>query len=69
MKPRPTDNPHNRFHSQVVSYDDGCAPPPSQITVLEDQSRSILAHNDSPDGRAQNRRTEIEFRGIRVPAK
>ncbi len=49
MKPRPTENPHNRFHAQVVSYDDGEAPPPSQVTVIEDQSRSILAHNDSPD--------------------
>jgi DNA repair photolyase len=42
-------NPPNRFHDQVVTYDDGEAPPPAQITILEDQSRSILAHNDSPD--------------------
>lgn len=49
MKPRPTENPHNRFHTQVVSYDEGEAPPPSHVTVIEDQSRSILAHNDSPD--------------------
>ncbi len=49
MKPRPTENPHNRFHAQVVSYDDGEAPAPSRVTVIEDQSRSILAHNDSPD--------------------
>lgn len=49
MKSRPTENPHNRFHDQIVAYDDGEAPPPSQVMVLEDQSRSILAHNDSPD--------------------
>ena len=49
MKSRPTENPHNRFHSQVVTYDDGEAPPPARVTVIEDQSRSILAHNDSPD--------------------
>jgi DNA repair photolyase len=49
VKPRPTENPHNRFHAQVVSYEDGEAPPPSHVTVIEDQSRSILAHNDSPD--------------------
>ena len=49
MKSRPTENPPNRFHDQVVTYDDGEAPPPSQVTVIDDQSRSILAHNDSPD--------------------
>jgi DNA repair photolyase len=49
VKSRPTENPHNWFHDQVVAYDDGEGPPPSQVTVLEDQSRSILAHNDSPD--------------------
>jgi len=49
VKSRPTENPHNRFHSQVVTYDDGEAPPPARVTVIEDQSRSILAHNDSPD--------------------
>jgi DNA repair photolyase len=46
---RPTENPPNRFHAQVVSYDDGEAPPPSQITLIDDHTRSILAHNDSPD--------------------
>ena len=49
MKSRPTDNPPNRFRDQVVSYDDGEAPPPAHVTVIDDQSRSILAHNDSPD--------------------
>jgi DNA repair photolyase len=49
VKSRPTENPPNRFHAQVVTYDDGEAPPPSQVTVIEDRSRSILASNDSPD--------------------
>ena len=49
MKPRSTVNPPNRFHEQVVTYDDGEAPPPSQVTLIEDHARSILAHNDSPD--------------------
>jgi DNA repair photolyase len=49
VKPRPTDNPPNRFHAQVVSYDDGEAAAPAQVTVIDDHARSILAHNDSPD--------------------
>lgn len=49
MKSRPTENPHIRFRAQVVDYDDGEAPPPSSVTILDDRSRSILAHNDSPD--------------------
>ncbi|HEU4730417.1 MAG TPA: PA0069 family radical SAM protein [Kofleriaceae bacterium] len=49
MKSRPTENPPNRFHAQVVAYEDGEAPPPSQVTLIDDHSRSILAHNDSPD--------------------
>lgn len=49
MKPRETSNPPNRFHREVVSYDEGDGPPPSQVTLLEDRSRSILSENDSPD--------------------
>lgn len=49
VKPRPTANPANRFHDQTVTYDDGEAPPPSAVTLIDDHSRSILAHNDSPD--------------------
>ena len=49
MKSRPTANPPNRFHEQVVAYDDGEAPPPAQVTLIDDHARSILAHNDSPD--------------------
>ena len=49
VQPRDTNNPHNRFRPSVVEYDDGDWPPPSPITLLDDQSRSILSENDSPD--------------------
>jgi DNA repair photolyase len=49
VKSRPTTNPTNRFHSVGVTYEDGDAPPPSSMTLIDDQSRSILASNDSPD--------------------
>lgn len=49
MKSRDAANPPSRFRAQVVEYDDGEAPPPATITVLEDRSRSILSENDSPD--------------------
>jgi DNA repair photolyase len=49
VKSRDTANPHNRFHTQIVEYDDGESPPPATITLIEDQSRSILSENDSPD--------------------
>ncbi|HUJ62351.1 MAG TPA: radical SAM protein [Kofleriaceae bacterium] len=49
MKDRSTSNPPNRFHATTVAYDEGDGPPPAQVTLLEDHSRSILSHNDSPD--------------------
>jgi len=49
VKSRPTSNPTNRFHSVGVTYEDGDAPPPSSITIIDDHARSILASNDSPD--------------------
>jgi DNA repair photolyase len=49
VKSRDTANPHNRFHTQVVEYDEGDGPPPANITLIEDHSRSILSENDSPD--------------------
>jgi DNA repair photolyase len=49
VKKRPTANPTNRFHDVGVTYEDGDAPPPSAVTLIDDHSRSILAHNDSPD--------------------
>ncbi|MFT3693568.1 MAG: PA0069 family radical SAM protein [Kofleriaceae bacterium] len=49
MKSRPAANPTNRFHDTAVSYDEGDGPPPAQVKLIEDHSRTILAHNDSPD--------------------
>ena len=49
MKSRATENPPNRFRDVTITYDEGDGPPPATITLLEDQSRSILSHNDSPD--------------------
>jgi DNA repair photolyase len=49
VKSRSADNPPNRFRDFVVTYEDGDGPPPAQVTLLEDQSRSILSENDSPD--------------------
>jgi hypothetical protein len=46
---RPSQNPQNRFARLAVEYDDGEGPPPASVTLLEDASRSILSHNDSPD--------------------
>jgi DNA repair photolyase len=49
VKPRPTENPPVRFRDVTVTYDDGDGPPPATVTLIEDHSRSILSHNDSPD--------------------
>lgn len=49
MKARDTANPPNRFRREVVAYDEGDGPPPSQVTLLDDHARSILSENDSPD--------------------
>lgn len=49
MKSRPTENPPIRFRDVTITYDEGDGPPPATITLLADQSRSILSHNDSPD--------------------
>jgi DNA repair photolyase len=49
VKSRATENPPIRFRDVTVAYDDGDGPPPATITLLEDHSRSILSHNDSPD--------------------
>lgn len=44
----PVSNPQNRFETTSLEYDDGEAPG-AELEVIEDQSRSILATNDSPD--------------------
>lgn len=49
MRSRDVSNPLNRFREIAVAYDEGEGPPPTKVTLLEDHSRSILSHNDSPD--------------------
>ncbi len=41
-------NPDNRFHETAVAWDVEL-PPKVKLTVFEDQSKSILSRNDSPD--------------------
>ncbi|HEY4057246.1 MAG TPA: PA0069 family radical SAM protein [Kofleriaceae bacterium] len=49
MERRDVANPLNRFRDVAVQYDEGDGPPPTKVTLLEDRSRTILSHNDSPD--------------------
>ncbi|HLT37340.1 MAG TPA: radical SAM protein, partial [Enhygromyxa sp.] len=45
--PRPIDNPPNPWASTHVEY---LGPPPdAKLEIYEDDSKSIVAHNDSPD--------------------
>lgn len=48
MKPRPISNPPNPFAGSFVEYFPE-HPPAGRLTVLEDATRSIVTHNDSPD--------------------
>jgi DNA repair photolyase len=47
MSMRAIENPPNPWASTELEYLDEV--PPARLTVFEDHSRSILAHNDSPD--------------------
>lgn len=49
MTPRPAANPPHRFREITLTYDEADGPPPATITLLHDQSRSILSRNDSED--------------------
>lgn len=44
----PVSNPQNRFETTSLEYDEG-EHPHAELDVIEDQSKSILATNDSPD--------------------
>lgn len=44
----PVSNPQSRFEKATITYDEGEVPG-AELEVYEDQSRSILASNDSPD--------------------
>lgn len=45
---RPSSNPHNRFHSTSVEYDDGVVLPQG-LRIHEETAKSILSANESPD--------------------
>jgi DNA repair photolyase len=50
VRPKPIDNPPNRFESTAVAWDDGDEPRATQpVRVYEDGTKTILASNDSPD--------------------
>jgi DNA repair photolyase len=50
MRPLPLRNPPNPWRKEVVSYsEDPAEAERVELTVFEDQSRSILSDNDSPD--------------------
>ena len=49
MKPRDVSNPLNRFRDVALAYDEGEGPAPTKVTLIEDNSRSLLSRNDSPD--------------------
>ncbi|TAJ08207.1 MAG: PA0069 family radical SAM protein [Planctomycetota bacterium] len=45
--PRPESNPRNPYVSQYVEWEEGA--PPIELHVLEEDARSVLSENDSPD--------------------
>ena len=48
MKPLPVFNPQNRFETVALDWDDGESES-QNLEIYEDQSRTILSTNDSPD--------------------
>lgn len=47
MRLLPVQNPKNRFASTTLEYDEQA--PPAHLEVFEEQARSVLSENDSPD--------------------
>ncbi|MBM3976482.1 MAG: PA0069 family radical SAM protein [Planctomycetes bacterium] len=45
--PRQESNPPNRFVAQRIEWEEGA--PPVELHVLEEDARSVLSENDSPD--------------------
>lgn len=50
----------------VKTYLIGKGLPPTMIRTTAKAAETPVADNNSDDGRAQNRRTEIEFQGVRA---
>ncbi|HNC95668.1 MAG TPA: radical SAM protein, partial [Myxococcota bacterium] len=44
---RPTSNPPNRFDARSLEWFE--PPDPARLQLFEDDSKQILAHNESPD--------------------
>ena len=57
-----------RAHA-VKAYLVGKGLDPGMINTVAQGATAPIAGNDTPDGRAQNRRAEIEFQGVRSVAK
>ena len=45
--PQPVDNPRNRFEEAHLEWDE--EPPPADLEVFEEETKSALAQNNSPD--------------------
>jgi OOP family OmpA-OmpF porin len=58
-----------RRAAAVKSYLVGKGLDPAMIRTEGKAARAPLASNDTSDGRAQNRRTEVEFEGVRTAAR
>lgn len=58
-----------RRADEVKTYLVGKGLEPSMINTAGIGEAQPAAPNDSASGRAKNRRTEIEFQGVRAPAK
>lgn len=49
MRTIPAKNPRNRFAASLVEYFDDVPTPEVEVSVYEDNTREVLAKNDSPD--------------------
>jgi DNA repair photolyase len=49
VRPIPAANPRNRFASSLVEYFDDLPGPEVELSLYEDNTKQVLAENDSPD--------------------
>lgn len=49
MRPIPAQNPRNRFAASLVEYFDDLPGPEVELSIYEDDTKQVLAENDSPD--------------------
>ncbi len=62
-------NLSERRANAIKSYLVGKGVAPDMIMTVGKGPQEPVASNDDPDGRAQNRRTTIEFQGVRTAAQ